>query len=195
MNKMVLNVKRRENGKKAVNSLRNEGLVPGVFYGKNNEPMSITANVLDLRPIVYTDQTKVFDLQVEGESNTVSCVLKDITIHPVSDKILHFDFLALTAGRKIIVQTPLRLIGTSPGVKNGGILSQAIRKIKLKSTPENLPEFIEIDISKLEIGQSINLDSLRSDNYEVMLKENPVVCTILAPRVRKTEEATGGKKK
>lgn len=194
MSNLVLKVNKRDNGKKAVNALRKEGIVPGVYYGKNNEPVSISANVLDLRPIVYTDQTKVFDLEVDGVNDKVSCVLKDVMIHPVSDKIVHFDLLALTAGRKIIVQTPLRLIGSAPGVKNGGILSQVIRRIKVKTTPENLPQFIEVDISKLEIGQSVNLDSLRTDKFEIMLKENPIVCTILAPRVRKTEEG-GGKKK
>lgn len=194
MSNLVLKVNKRDNGKKAVNALRKEGIVPGVYYGKNNEPVSISANVLDLRPIVYTDQTKVFDLEVDGINDKVSCVLKDVMIHPVSDKIVHFDLLALTKGRKIIVQTPLRLIGSAPGVKNGGILSQVIRRIKVKTTPENLPQYIEVDISKLEIGQSVNLDSLRTDSFEIMLKENPIVCTILAPRVRKTEEG-GGKKK
>lgn len=194
MSNLVLNVKKRDTGKKALSKIRSTDNIPGVFYGKNNEPVSITANVLDLRTIVYTDQTKVFNLNLDGDTTQISCVLKDIMIHPVSDKIVHFDLLALTPGRKIIVQTPLKLVGTAPGVKNGGILSQVIRKVKLKSTPENLPEFIEVNISKLEIGNSVNLDSLRSDKFEIMLKENPVVCTVLAPRVKKTEETTGKKK-
>lgn len=195
MSKLVLKVGKRETGKKAVKAVRNNSLVPGVFYGKNNEPVSICANVLDLRPIVYTDQTKVFDLEVEGSSSTVSCVLKDIMFNPVTDKIVHFDLLALTEGRKIIVQIPLRLVGQAPGVKNGGILSQVIRRVKVKTTPESLPEFIEVNISGLEIGKSVNLDTLRTDKFEIMIKENPIVCTILAPRVRKAEENTGGKKK
>jgi large subunit ribosomal protein L25 len=194
MSNLVLNVKKRDTGKKALSKIRSTDNIPGVFYGKNNEPVSITANVLDLRTIVYTDQTKVFNLNLDGDSTQISCVLKDIMIHPVTDKIVHFDLLALTPGRKIIVQTPLKLVGTAPGVKNGGILSQVIRKVKLKSTPENLPEFIEVNISKLEIGNNVNLDSLRSDKFEIMLKENPVVCTVLAPRVKKTEETTGKKK-
>lgn len=194
MSNLVLNVQKRDTGKKALSKIRSTDNIPGVFYGKNNEPVSITANVLDLRSIVYTDQTKVFNLNLDGDSTQISCVLKDIMIHPVTDKIVHFDLLALTPGRKITVQTPLRLIGTAPGVKNGGVLSQVIRKVKLKSTPENLPEFLEVNISKLEIGNNINLDSLRSDKFEIMLKENPVVCTVLAPRVKKTEESTGKKK-
>lgn len=194
MSNLILNVKKRDIGKKALSKIRSTDNIPGVFYGKNNEPISITANVLDLRTIVYTDQTKVFSLNLDGDSTEISCVLKDIMIHPVTDKIVHFDLLALTPGRKIIVQTPLRLIGTAPGVKNGGVLSQVIRKVKLKSTPENLPEFLEVNISKLEIGNNVTLDTLRTDKFEIMLKENPVVCTVLAPRVKKTEETVGKKK-
>ncbi len=194
MSNLILNVKKRDTGKKALSKIRSTDNIPGVFYGKNNEPISITANVLDLRTIVYTDQTKVFSLNLDGDSTEISCVLKDIMIHPVTDKIVHFDLLALTPGRKIIVQTPLRLIGTAPGVKNGGVLSQVIRKVKLKSTPENLPEFLEVNISKLEIGNNVTLDTLRTDKFEIMLKENPVVCTVLAPRVKKTEETVGKKK-
>lgn len=185
MSNVVLNAKKRETGKQIAKQYRAAGTTPGVFYGNKVESTPILVETLDLRPIVYTAQTKVVELNIEGSSTSHRCVLKDVVFHPVTDKIVHFDLLNIVDGQMLTVNVPIKLVGTATGVKSGGIMSQVIRKVKLKCLAENLPEFIEVDVTKLEIGKSITLNNLKNDKFEFAIKQNAVICTVLAPRVRK----------
>lgn len=193
MSEMTLTVKTRETGKKAVKAVRNKGLVPGVFYKKNTEPVAIYSDPLTLRPFVYTNAARTIEMTIEGTEKKFKTFLKEVTFHPVTDKILHFDLMGVESDQKITVTVPIKLEGVSNGVKNGGVMQHVLRKAKITCTAEDLPEFISVDVSKLEIAESINLDTIRSDKFDFALKSNAVICTIARPRVKIAETPQGKK--
>lgn len=169
----------RENvGKKDAKSLRSAGMVPCVFYG-GKEQVHFALKETDFLNIVFTPEVCFIEIELNGKK--VTGVLQDIQYHPVSDKILHADFLELT-GKPIKLSVPVRVIGTSPGVLKGGRLAVKMRKIPIKALPENMPEEIVLDINELEIGNKIKASELKSDKYEVLFNENTVVLMILKAR-------------
>jgi len=182
MNEVVLEVKKRETGKKNSKSVRNQGFVPGVFYAKGSENLSIYAKKIDLRPIVYTAQTKIVDLHVEGNNQKFQCILKDIQIDPVSDLIVHFDLQGLIAGQKITVELPIKLVGQPVGVRQGGKLMPVMHKIKVKVLPKDLVEFIEANITQLNMGDSLYLKDLNMENLETDMNPDAVVVSVVKPR-------------
>jgi large subunit ribosomal protein L25 len=182
MNEVILEVKKRETGKKIANSLRNSDYVPGVFYVKGTENINIYAKTLDLRPIVYTSQTKIVDLKIEGESTTYQCILKDIQLDPVTDKIVHFDLQGLVPGQKLTVELPIKLIGQPVGVRQGGKLMQTLHKLKVKILPKDLVEAIEANIAQLNIGESLYVKDLNIQNFEIDINPDTVVVSVTKPR-------------
>lgn len=183
MSAIELKVTKRATGKTEAKAIRSSGMVPGVYYANGQESTPISADPIDLRPIIFTPQTKVVELDIEGEIHR--SVVKEIDFNPITDEITHIDFLGLTEGNPITVSVPLKMVGSSVGVKNGGILSQVIRKVKLTCLPEDLVEFIEVDVSSLDIGDVINLDTVRNDKLTFAIKTNPVIAQVLRPRVKK----------
>lgn len=184
MAEVALKVEKRSTGRRASKDIRNSGKIPGVYYVKGSEGIPIVAEPLALRPIVYTAQTKVVKLDIDGELK--DCVLKDISFHPVTDNILHFDLLGLTEGHKVTVKVPFKFNGQAKGVMSGGLFRPVIQNTKVTCLPSDLPEFLNIDISGLDIGKVIRLNELKAVNpqLEFVIKENPVVCTIARPRVK-----------
>ncbi len=184
MAEVALKVEKRDTGRKNAKSLRNGGRIPGVFYVKGSEGIPITADPLELRPIVYTAQTKVVKLDIEGEIK--SCVLKDISFHPITDQILHFDLMGLLDDNKVTVPVPFKFVGQAKGVMNGGLFRPVLNKTRITCLPKDLPSFLEVTISDLEIGKVIRLDKIKKDNPNLnfAVKENPVVCSIARPRVK-----------
>ncbi|MCX6148370.1 MAG: 50S ribosomal protein L25 [Candidatus Kapabacteria bacterium] len=193
MSEATLTVKTRETGKKASKAVRKSGLIPGVFYKKNTEPVAIYSDSLTLRPFVYTNQARTIQLSIEGTEKSYKTFLKEVTFHPVTDKILHFDLMGLESDQKITVVVPIKLIGTSIGVRNGGVMQHTLRKVKITCTANDLPEFISVNVTALEIAGTINLDAIKNEKYEFALKDNAVICSIARPRV-KVAEAPQGKK-
>jgi large subunit ribosomal protein L25 len=187
MEAVKLTVTKRDTGKKAAKAIRNSDGIPGVFYKNGEEPVSITSNFLDMRPLIYTDTAKKIDLSIEGQEGVTSCIVKDFQLDPLTDAITHFDLLGLTEGNPITVVVPIKLKGTAVGVKNGGIMSQVIHRIKLTCLPKDLPEFIEVDVSDLAIGQSIQLDSLKKEEFSFRIKNNALVTHVIPPRVKKAK--------
>lgn len=183
MNEVKLQVKRRTVGKKATKAVRMSESVPGVFYQKGQEPISIAANVKELRPFIYTSEAKVVALEVEGVSGSKRCVVQDVDIHPVTEEILHFDLFGLSNDRKITVQVPVVLKGTSIGVREGGVLQHTVRKAKVTCLPDNLPSQIEVDITDLKIGKSILIRDITNDKYAFSLPGDALVVGVAASRV------------
>lgn len=184
MAEVALKVEKRLTGRRASKDFRNSGKIPGVYYVKGSEGIPIVADPLALRPIVYTAQTKIVKLELDGEVK--DCVLKDIDFHPITDKILHFDLLGLVDGHKVTVNVPFKFTGQAKGVMSGGLFRPVIQKTKVTCFPKDIPEFINIDISGLDIGKVIRLNELKEQNTNLQfaIKENPVVCTIARPRVK-----------
>jgi large subunit ribosomal protein L25 len=170
----------RENvGKKDAKALRQQGHVPCVIYG-GKEQVHFSVDERVFQKIVFTPEACFVDIDLAGTKYNV--ILQDIQYHPVSDKILHADFLEITEGRPITLSIPIRLEGTSPGVLKGGRLALKLRKLPLKALAENMPQEIVLSISKLNIGDKIKASQLKSDKYNLLLNENTVIVMVLKAR-------------
>ena len=182
----------RENlGKKSTKAARREGIVPAVLYGAG-DPVHFTIKPLDVRSLVYTPEFKLAELTVGGK--TTKAIVKDYQFHPVTDELRHIDFLALQDGHPIKVQVPVVFEGASPGVRAGGKLQVAVRRIKIKTTPENLVDHLKLNIDGLELGQSIRVRDLQvPEGIEVQNPGGTPVATVEIPRALRSA-ATAAKK-
>ena len=167
-------------GKKSTKALRNAGKVPCVIYG-GDQPVHFEADEFAFKNLVYTPNayTAVIDL---GEKGTVKAVLQDIQFHPVTDAILHVDFYQLFEDKPVTMRIPVRLEGNSPGVRNGGRLLFRRRKLTIKALPDNLPDFFNVDISKLKIGGNITVAELMNEKFTILHPESNVVVQVKASR-------------
>jgi large subunit ribosomal protein L25 len=167
-------------GKKSTKALRNAGKVPCVIYG-GEQPVHFYADEIAFKNLVYTPNayTAVIDL---GDKGSFKAVMQDIQFHPVTDAILHIDFYQLFDDKPVTMRIPVRLEGNSPGVRNGGRLLFRRRKLTIKALPANLPDFFNVDISKLRIGGNITVAQLMSDQYTILHPESNVVVQVKASR-------------
>ncbi len=177
----------REPGrKKGAKAVRREGKVPCVLYGAS-ENKHFTTIPLTLRPIIYTPDFKVVELDIDGTKT--KCILKDVQFHPVSDEVVHVDFLELTDGKEVKVEVPVKFYGVAPGLKVGGAMIQKLRKVKIKTIPEKLINELQMDISKLELGQSVRVsDVVVEEGVEVLNSPNIPIASIEIPRALKSLE-------
>ena len=171
--------KRESVGKKATKALRNADMVPCVIYG-GDQPLHFAAEAKAFKNLVYTPNVYTASIEVDG--NTIPAILQDIQFHPVSDNILHVDFYQLFEDKEVTMNIPVRLIGKSKGVMVGGALRHNIRKLKVRALPANLPDFIEADISELEIGNKLYVTELKSDKYTILHPDNTVVAQVRMSR-------------
>ena len=172
-------------GKVSTKALRNAGKVPCVLYG-GDKALHFSADEKSFKKLVYT--ANVYTATIEVDGTTYSAILQDIQFHPVSDKILHMDFYQLFDDKLVTMDIPVRLVGTSPGVINGGSLSFAKRKLSIKALPADLPDFINADISKLKIGMKVVVSDVADDKLTIMHPENTVVVQVRTERAAVEEE-------
>ncbi|NVJ63358.1 MAG: 50S ribosomal protein L25/general stress protein Ctc [Flavobacteriaceae bacterium] len=174
-------------GKKSTKALRNAGKVPCVIYG-GEQPVHFYADEIAFKNLVYTPNayTAVIDL---GDKGSFKAVMQDIQFHPVTDAILHIDFYQLFDDKPVTMRIPVRLEGNSPGVRNGGRLLFRRRKLTIKALPGNLPDFFNVDISKLRIGGNITVAQLMSDKYTILHPESNVVVQVKASRTSVDDSA------
>ena len=164
MKSVIINATEREDlGSKFARKLRKEGNVPCVVYG-GEKPVHFYAPVLNYRDLVYTSVAKKAAITLG--SNTIEAVMQDIQFHPVTDQILHIDFIQLIPGKPVTLEVPVFLTGSARGVLNGGRLKHTLRKLSVRALPKDLPDSIEIDITALRIGQSIRVAEVATDNFE-----------------------------
>nr|WP_315191570.1 50S ribosomal protein L25/general stress protein Ctc [uncultured Flavobacterium sp.] len=167
-------------GKVATKALRNAGLVPCVLYG-GNQAVHFSAEVMAFKNLVYTPNAHTVVIEL-GNGKSFNAILQDIQVHPVSDKILHIDFFQLFDDKEITMEVPVQIVGTSKGVLAGGVLRLNTRKLKVKALPANLPDFVEADITPLEMGNKLYVTKLVSDKYKLMHPDNTVVCQVRISR-------------
>ncbi len=171
---------RADVGKKATKADRNAGGVPCVLYG-GDEVVHFTADTVQFKSLIYTPDFKVATIEVGGK--TYDCILKAKQFHPVSEKLLHVDFLRLIEGTKVKLEVPIRFKGQSPGVKVGGKLLQKLRRVKLKTTPEHMISEVVVDISHLELGQSVRVRDIQvGEAVEIMNTGGIPIASIEIPR-------------
>ena len=185
-------------GKVATKALRDAGMVPCVIYG-GNQPVHFAAEEKAFKNLVYTPNAHTVVVDLGGKSANV--ILQDIQFHPVSDKILHIDFFELNENKEIIMEVPVKVTGTSPGVLLGGDLRLNQRRLKVKALPKNLPDFVEANISELEMGNKLYVTKLEAKNFKLMHPDNTVVAQVKISRaaMKAAQEAAkaekGAKKK
>ena len=172
--------KRESVGKKATKALRNAGLVPCVVYG-GEKPLHFSAEELAFRDLVYTPNAHTVAIELDGGTQ-VMAVMQDIQFHPVTDSIMHIDFYQLFSDKEVTMDIPVRLQGNSPGVRNGGRLLFRKRKLAIKALPDKLPDFFDVDISKLKIGQHISVSTLLNDDFSILHPDNTVVVQVKTAR-------------
>jgi large subunit ribosomal protein L25 len=176
---------------------RKNGLIPAVIYGNKAEPIHVNVKMADIKNLIYTPDFKVAHLNVEGKE--LRCIVKATQFHSVNDQLTHIDFLTLTEGTKVKVQVPVRFSGTSPGVKLGGKLIQQVRKITLKTLPENMVDQVVVDISSLELGGVLRVKNINiPDGAEISLNPSIPIANVEIPRALKSaaaeEKKAAGKK-
>jgi len=166
-------------GKKATKALRDAGMVPCVIYG-GDQPVHFAAEEKAFKGLVYTPNAHTVVVDLNGKTSNV--ILQDIQFHPVSDKILHIDFFQLNDSKEIIMEVPVKITGTSPGVLLGGDLRLNQRRLKVKALPKNLPDFVEANISELQMGNKLYVTKLVTNNFKLMHPDNTVVCQVKISR-------------
>ena len=176
---------RNGTGKTDSKALRNQGNVPCVLYGGEKQ-VCFYAHENDFRNLVYTPDIFIVELDIEGEK--YRAVMQDLQFHPVNEKLLHLDFLQIFDDKEVTVTIPVRLKGNAVGIRDGGVLSFRRRKIITRAIPSNLPDYIEINIEDVEIGQSIFIKDLRDERYTFLAPDNAVVVGVRIARELIIEE-------
>ena len=181
----VTGQKRENLGKKASKALRKEGLVPCNLYGlaeQDGKPVakSFAIAMTELRKIIYTPHIYVINLNIDGESHTA--ILKEIQFHPVTDAVLHVDFLEVNDQKPITIGIPVKLTGLAQGVRDGGRMNLSIRKIEVKAPYQQIPEHLDIDVTALQIGKSIKIGQLSFEGLEIVTGKEVIVCSIKMTR-------------
>ena len=180
MKSLAISVKSRKNvGKSSTRALRNQGNVPCVLYGGEKQ-VCFYAHENDFRKLVYTPDVFIVELNIDGEVKRA--IMQDIQFHPVTDKILHIDFLEVFDNKPVTVSIPVILNGLSIGVRNGGNLMFRRRKIITKGLPANLPDAIEINIEDVKIGQFIYIKDISVDGCEFLAPDNSVIVGVKTSR-------------
>ena len=188
--------KRESVGKKASKALRNAEMVPCVLYG-GDSPIHFTAEEKSFKSLVYTANAHTAVIEL-NDGGSFEAVLQDIQFHPVTDKILHIDFYQLFEDKPVTMNIPVKLNGNAPGVMNGGRLMFRNRKLTVKALPANLPDVINVDISKLRIGGTISVGDVLSEEYTFMHPDNTSIVQVktsrnaVADEEEETEEGAEG---
>jgi large subunit ribosomal protein L25 len=176
----IIGSERESVGKSSVRTLRDAGMVPCVLYG-GKQPVHFKAEEKAFIKLVYTPNahTVVIDL---GAGKTFNAIIQDIQIHPVSDKILHIDFYELNESKEITMEIPVKIVGVSKGVLGGGVLNLNLRKLKVKALPKNLPDYVEANISALEMGNKLYVTQVETPNFKLLHPDNTVICQVKISR-------------
>ena len=184
----------RENvGKRDAKELRYQAQVPAVLYGGPTQT-HFSVSAADLKAVVYTPVVHFIDLNIAGV--TSRAIIKDMQFHPLTEQLIHIDFLLLDDNKPITIEIPVKLTGTSPGVKTGGKLVQKLRKLRVKALPKDHLDAIEVSIEKLDVGKSVKVGELKFDNLTITnAKEDTIVSVTTSRALRQAEqEAASGKK-
>ena len=187
---------RTETGKKATHSLRQNNGVPCVLYGMqkdengNQVATHFTVTVDGLRKLVYTPHIYVVDLNIDGK--IVNAIMKDIQFHPVTDAILHVDFLQINEENPIVMEVPVQMEGLAEGVKAGGKLVLQMRKLKVKALYNIIPEKLTVNVAHLGLGKTVKVGELNFEGLELMNAKEAVVCAVKLTRAARGAAAAAG---
>ena len=181
----VAGQKRTALGKKASKQLRKEGLVPCNLYGEatqDGKPVALAFAIpmANLRKVVYTPHVYVIALDIDGERHTA--ILKELQFDPVTDAVIHVDFLEVNDTKPITIGIPVKLVGLAQGVREGGRMNLSIRKINVTAPYQQIPEHLDVDVTALKIGKSIKVGELSYEGLEIATSKEVIVCSIKMTR-------------
>lgn len=179
----VVGYERKDLGTKYSKALRTEGNVPCVLYGADDH-VHFHAPMYLFKDLVYTPKAAFIKLNIEGKE--VEAILQDVQFHPVSEMILHADFLKLERGTNITMDIPVRTTGRAKGEEMGGVLYVKNKTLRVKALPKNMPEEIVIDVTKLDLGKSIQVKEIETTDYAITTNENVSVVVVNIPRTLRT---------
>lgn len=188
---------RADLGKKATKAVRANGNVPCVLYGEkkdeNGKPVAIHFEVSEkqINKLVFTPHIYLVDIKIDGEDH--KGIMKEIQFHPVKDNVLHVDFFEVHADKPIVMGVPIAAKGLADGVRAGGRLMMMIRKLQVRALYENIPEKLDVDVTKLQLGKSINAGQLSYDNLEIITPKEVIVCTVKMTRAAMGAAAAAAK--
>jgi len=207
---------RKDLGRKASRILRKQGLIPAVMYGQAPIQLPYQGTLTDcekiveisnqrgiivtdftvsfdgIRKLIYTPDIYMVDIDIKGCKH-VKAILKEVQYHPVSDAILHIDFLEAFDDKPIVMEVPVTLEGHAVGVKAGGKLTQTIRKLKVRGLAADIPEILTVNVDRLELGKVIKVGELHFDNIEIVNPKSTVICIVKMTRASQSAASTTGK--
>lgn len=184
---------RQDSGKNVMRKLRAAGRTPAVVYGHGEQTRMLTVDTHELDILfsrVHWENT-IIELTIEGERAPVRTLVREVQAHAHKPFVFHVDFQQIHAGERVHVSVPIRLIGNAPGVKAGGVMMQTESDLDIRCTPDNIPESIEVDVSALEIGDSVHLrDITLPDGVEAEIDADRTICSVTPPTVSTVTETT-----
>lgn len=189
---ITLKAKKRENlSRSTTKQLRKDGYIPGVVYGKSQEPITVSVNNIDLIKTIRDEgRNAIISLEIEDEK-PVDVMVHDYQKEIVKDDIIHVDFFAVDMAEEMDVQVPVRIEGEAIGVKEGGVLQQPIFELQVRAKPADIPEEITVDVTNLNIGDSLAVQDIeKTGNYEILDDPETTVVVILAPDTDDVEADT-----
>ncbi|MBW1805898.1 MAG: 50S ribosomal protein L25 [Deltaproteobacteria bacterium] len=194
MDQQILTARSRDKkGKEAAKKFRKNGLVPAIFYSPNTDPVMLTVEDLDLRKIMRqtAGENAILELQIESDKgkDSKTVMLKELQTDPIKDTYIHADFYEISMDREVTLDIPIRLINTPIGIANEGMLQHVRREISVSCMPDKLVDFIELDVSELDIGDSLHVsDIVFPEGISSTQDDNLTVAAVLAPTVVEEEE-------
>jgi len=185
MSENLLTVRRRTpSGKGGARQLRKIGQIPGVYYGHNEPPLHFALNAMDLSRLLRGHH-RIINLQIEGEE-VRPCLIRELQRDPVDDKPYHIDMLAVHTGEKLTTNVPVRFVGLALGVKDsGGILEHSLMELSVECLPADIPEFVEVDVSALDIGDSLHVSDISIPGVEFLDDANTLIVHVSLPSTHK----------
>lgn len=185
MNNLKIAAQPRESGKKASRALRRAGFVPCIVYGSGEESVALQLDAADLRQLVFSDQRYRVELQVGKES--YDCVLKDVDFNPTTDQPIHADFQLLRQGVAIQLSIPVQFVGKSIGQMEGGEIEYLVHELEIETLPQNMPDNLTVDISDLDIGDTIHVSDVTFEGITVVTPPSQSLVTCFRRRVVEEE--------
>jgi len=181
---------RTETGKGAARTLRRQGYVPGVIYGHGEQTRACQIERKQIEKLIMSGshESQIIDLKLDGGAAS-SVLIREVQVHPYRSEVLHIDFLAVRKGEKVKLEVPVRLVGVAPGVKEGGIMEHLRHDVEIRCIPSDIPEALDLDISGLDIGDSITVADLQvPDGVEILTDAAATIASVVPPAVLRVEE-------
>lgn len=178
---------RAASGKKENNILKREGRIPCIIYG-GGENVHFSVCAKEIKNIIYTPNSYIIHFNIDDKSETV--VMREVQYHPVFEQILHIDFYRITPGQPVAIDVPVKLVGNSEGVKQGGKLVLMKRKVRISGLVENLPDFIEVDTTHMALGSSQFVGDIKSDKFTIITPASTALCAVNMTRAARGAAAT-----